>query len=121
MAGLGRIAGTLALQINGEVYNAVGNFTYNGGAPKREMLVGPDRIHGYSEKPQVPFIEGEIRDTGELSLETITNITGATATLNLANGKTFLLKDAVYTADGNAQTEEANIQLRLEGSKGTEI
>jgi hypothetical protein len=118
---MSRIAGYLSLQVNGEVYNAVGNFTYNIGSPKREMLVGPDRIHGYKEMPQVPFIEGEIRDSSEIDLATITNLKDATATLTLANGKTFVLKDAVYVADGNVQTEEANIQFRLEGTKGEEV
>jgi len=117
---MSRIAGYLTLQMNGEIYNAVGNFTYNIGSPKRETLVGPDRIHGHKELPQVGYIEGEIRDSSDLDLATLTTITNATATLQLANGKTFLLKDAVYTADGNVQTEEANIQLRLEG-KGEEI
>ena len=115
-----RIAGYLTLQMNGEIYNAVGSFTYNVGSPKREVLMGPDRIHGYKELPQVGFIEGEIRDSTDLDIAALTTIKGATATLQLANGKTFLLKDAVYTADGNVQTDEANIQLRLEG-KGEEI
>lgn len=118
---MSRIAGYLSLQINGEIYNAVGNFTYNVGAPKREMLLGPDRVHGYKEMPQVPFIEGEIRDSSDIDLSVLTNLKDATATIALANGKTFVLKDAVYVADGNVQTEEANIQLRLEGSKGEEV
>jgi hypothetical protein len=118
---MSRIAGYLSVQVNGEVYNAVGNFTFNIGSPKREMLVGPDRIHGYKEMPQVPFIEGEIRDSSELDLATLTTLKDATATLALANGKTIVLKDAVYVSDGNVQTEEANIQFRLEGTKAEEV
>ena len=36
---------------------------------------------------------------------------GETLTLELANGKTFVLSDAWYAADGNAQTEEGNLQI----------
>ena len=116
-----RIAGMLTLQTNGKIMNAVGNFTYNLGRPKNELLKGPDRVHGVKQTPQVAFIEGEIRDDGDIALDDILTLMDATATLSLANGKTIILKDAVYTADGNVQTDEANIQFRMEGSDADEV
>lgn len=116
-----RIAGTLSFQINGTVYNVVGNFTYNIGNAKREMLIGPDRVHGYKEMPQVPFVEGDIRDASDLEIKILTALENATLTLSLANGKTFLLTEALFTGDGNVSTEDAIIKCKFEGSKGEEI
>lgn len=118
---MNRIAGYMTLQYNGNVVNAVGDFSYNLGKPKRETLVGPDRIHGYKETPQVPYIEGEIRDGDDIDLATICTLKDVTATLALANGKTIVLKDAIYCSDGKVGTGDANIEFRLEGSRAEEV
>lgn len=116
-----RRAGILSLKVDGANYDAKGNFTYNIGRPKREAIVGADRVHGYKEMPQVSFIEGELTDSAGLSLDALVKLQDATATLQLANGKVIVLRKAWYAADGNAQTEEGNIQLRLEAESGEEI
>ena len=41
-----------------------GTFTYHLGIPKREAVIGPDRVHGYKEMPQVAYIEGAITESG---------------------------------------------------------
>ena len=116
-----RRAGFLFVKVNGEVFDAKGNFTYNLGQPKRDSIVGPDRVHGYKELPQAPHIEGEITDANTLDLTTIMNIDDATVTLELANGKVIVLRDAWYAAEGNVQTEEANVQVRFEGLSAEEV
>lgn len=116
-----RRSGVLFVKVSGTQYDAKGSFTYNAGAPKRDAIVGPDRVHGYKEMPQVPFVEGEITDSSDLNLSEFLNITDATVTLELANGKIFVLRDAWYAGEGNVQTEEANIQVRFEGLSGEEI
>ena len=115
-----RRSGVLFVKVNGQQYDAKGSFTYNAGSPKREALVGADRVHGYKELPQVPFVEGEITDSGTLDLSALTNIVDATVTLELANGKVFTLRDAWYAADGEVGSEEANIQVRFEGMSADE-
>lgn len=116
-----RRAGTLYLKINGITFDAKGNFTYGIGNPKREAIVGADGIHGYKETPQVAFIEGEITDRSDLDLAALTNTDDITATLELANGKIIAVRNAWYAAEGHVQTEEGNIQLRIEGKSGEEI
>ncbi len=116
-----RRAGVLYVKVNGVQYDAKGEFTYNPGPPKRKAIVGPDQVHGFSELPQVPFIEGAITDASDLDVKAFQNIDDATVTLNLANGKTFVLREAWYCADGDVTTEEAEIQLRFEGKDGEEI
>ena len=116
-----RRSGVINVQVNGTVFDATGNFSYNLGQPIREELVGPDRVHGYKETPQVSYIEGEIRDASDLVLTELMNLTDATITLKLANGKQIMLREAWYAAEGTAQTEEANVQFKFCGMSAEEI
>ncbi len=116
------IAGILEISLNGKNLNAVGNFTLNLGQRKREFLTGPDRIHGYSEMPQVPSISGEIRDGDALSATNdILKMTGATIIATVANGKQYMFENAAYTGDGNIETEEGKIQFEAGAMSATEI
>lgn len=116
-----RRGGTLFVKVDGVQYDAKGNFTYNLGAPKRDGIVGPDRVHGYKELPQIPMIEGEITDSSDLNLEAFLNISDSTVTLELANGKVFVLRNAWYAGEGNVQTEEGNVQVKFEGESAEEV
>jgi hypothetical protein len=116
-----RRAGIIQVQINGEIYDAKGSWSYDLGAPKRESIVGADRIHGFKETPKPAYIEGEITDRGSLDLELLVNLDNATVTLNLANSKVVVLNNAFFAGDGVANTDEANIAVRFEGSSAKEI
>lgn len=117
-----RIGGIITLKVDGAQKQAKGSFTYNIGTPKREPVIGSDGVHGYKETPQVAYIEGEITDDVTSDLKALTNTTGATITLDLPNGKSVILRDAWYAAEGNVQTEEGNVQVRFESTQpGEEI
>jgi len=118
---MARVGGTIQLQVNGEVYDCKGNFQYNLGLPKREMIVGSDTVHGDSEKPQAPFIEGEITDRVDFSLAALCKQRGVSVTLILAVGKVIILRDAVFTGDGTGNTDEGNIAVRWDGKSAEEI
>lgn len=111
-----RRAGLIQVQVNGEVQDAKGAFTYNLGRPKRDAIVGSDRIHGYKEVPQVAFIEGAITDRQTLDLAVLVTARDQTVTLTLGNGKVVSLTDAYFAGDGTGSTEEAEIAVRWEGS-----
>lgn len=117
-----RVGGIIFLKIDGNQQSAKGNFTYNLGAPMREAVVGADRVHGYKETPQVAFVEGEITDNADLDLQTLVQTDDATVTLELANGKVFVLSHAWYANEGTGNTEEGNIPVRFESDlPGDEI
>jgi len=121
MAESSRRGGTINIQVNGQVYDGIGSFSYNLGQPKREMLVGPDRVHGYKEMPQVPFIEGEIRDSSTLDMKKFLNTIDATVTMKHANGKTIMLRGAVFCSEGNGDTEDGKFAVRWEGLSAEEV
>lgn len=116
-----RVAGIIAVKINGEQVLAKGNFTYNLGKPKRDGVVGSDGVHGYKETPQIPFIEGEITDRSDVSLETLVTTKDATVTLELGNGKIIVLRDAWFAAEGTGNSEEGNVGVRFEGMSAEEV
>jgi len=116
-----RRAGLIQLQINGEIESAKGNFTYGLGAHRREAIIGSDGIHGYLERPQVGFIEGEITDRGDLDLRKIFEGKDVTVTLALANEKVVVLRDAWFAGEGVGNTNEANIAVRWEGASAEEV
>lgn len=116
-----RRGGLIQLTIDGILHDCKGNFSYNPGRPKKEAIVGSDAVHGYMEKPQVAFIEGEITDRGTLDLAALVSISNATVSLSLANGKAFVLRDGWFAAEGTANTEEGNIAVRFEGISGDEV
>lgn len=116
-----RVGGQIFIKVDGQMYDAKGAFTYSLGGTKKEGVVGHDRVHGYKELPQIPYMEGEITDRQSLSLAALQAITDATATIELANGKTFVLRNAWYAGESKGGTEEGNIDFRLEGMSGEEI
>jgi hypothetical protein len=121
MATPNRLAGSLFFKIDGTQYRARGNFEFDLGAPKREAIVGADATHGYKEMPKVAYITGAITNTPDLDLDALFNLDGVTATLELANGKTVVLENAWYAGDGKVSTEEAEVEIRLEGLSAKEI
>lgn len=116
-----RVGGIIELKIDGQLHSAKGNFTYNLGRPLRESVIGADTVHGFKETPQAAFIEGEITDRAELSLEALVNTTNATVYLRLANGKVIVLRNAWFAGEGTGNTEEGNIAVRFEGMSGEEV
>lgn len=112
-----RRGGIIQVQVGGVIHDAKGNFTYNLGHPKRKAIVGSDGVHGFTEEPQVSFIEGEFTDRGALDLAALVDTEIQTVTLALANGKVIALRDAWYAADGTGNTEEGNLSVRFESSQ----
>jgi predicted heme/steroid binding protein len=110
-----RRGGIISLQLNGEVYDAKGSFSYNLGRPLREAIMGADGPHGFKETPQVGFIEGAITDRAGMDLDKLLTFKDGTVTLELANGKVVLLSDAYYAGEGTGTTEEGEIPVRFEG------
>ena len=108
--------GLLAVKVNGATFSGVGNFTYNMGKPLRATLTSATGVDGYSVTPQAAFIEGEFRDGQDVDVEALNDVTDATVTLELANGKTFVLANAWRAGEGTMNTQEGNFAVRFESA-----
>lgn len=116
-----RRGGMIAVKIDGVVQLAKGSWSYNLGRAKREPIIGSDGVHGYKETPQAAYIEGEITDRSDLDLAALVEAANSTVTLELANGKVIVLREAAFTGDGTASSDEGAIQVRFDGSNAEEI
>lgn len=121
MAGEQRRGGFITVKANGKKYDAHGDFTYNLGKPVRTPIVGPDKTHGYSEKPQPAFIEGAIVDSRDLDLETLLTLENATCVLTLSTGKKIMISEGYYSNEGTGNTAEGKIPFKFCGDEATEI
>ena len=108
-----RRAGIISFKIDGTAYDARGNFEYNLGIEKRTSIIGSDGVHGYSAAPQAAFIRGEITDRGDLSVKQICELDGPNITLDLANGKSILIREAFFTGDGTVGSEQAAVPVEF--------
>lgn len=116
---MSRVIGGLAyLKADGISIAAKGDYSYNTGQMKRQVIVGIDEPHGVTENIQVPFIEGMTSDISDVDIEAIKNIKDATVELQLNNTKTFVLRNAFYCSEGDHTTAEGEVALRFEGLSG---
>lgn len=116
------IAGLLSVQVNGMVFNLEGDFTLNLGKPMRTPLLGTDgKVHGMKEEPKSPFIQGSVRNMGDLSVSDLVQITNATVTTTCSNGKTYLFRKAAYTGTGDIGTGDATVDFKMDAFTADEI
>lgn len=113
--------GIIRLTVNGEAVRCKGEFTCRPSVPKRNAIVGTLEVAGFNEEAQVPFIEGALTDSVNLSLEDFFMVTDATINLEFANGKTFVLTEAFYAGTAEIKTQEGEVNLRFEGRTGEYI
>lgn len=116
-----RVGGTVFVKVDGTQYKVKGSWTYNLGQPMREEVVGSDSVHGYTEKPQAPYISGAITDDSETDLKSLLNITGATIQMELANNKIIVLEQAFFSGEGSGTTEEGEVEVKFVGISAEEI
>jgi len=121
MSGNNRRGGTIYFKVDSTQYEAKGEFSYNIGQGKRTTIVGASSVHGYTEEVQAPFIEGAITDSKDVVLKTLLNLDDVTVTLELANGKTIVLRNGWSTNEGTVKTKEGEIPVRFEGKSCEEV
>lgn len=115
-----RRGGIIFFKWNGRQYDVKGEATYNLGKAKRTAIVGRDRVHGFTEEVQVPFVELELTDAADLDLAELVTAENGTAVLELANGKIIVLRDGWFAGAGDVTSNEGVIKARFEGLSCTE-
>ena len=116
-----RIGGILFLTVDGTQYAARGNFSVMGSTVKREGIAGQDYVHGYTEKPVVPSIKGDLSTVPGLSIETLEAITNSTIMCQLANGTTYVLSQAWTTSAFEIDSSEGKVGVEFEGITCDEV
>jgi hypothetical protein len=112
------VAGQCYLKINGNQYNLREGLNLSLDKEEGESIVGQDQYHGIMIKPKVCFIEGVITDTFELNIKEFSAFRDVTVTVELANGKTGMLRQANQIKALELETETGKIAFRFEGPDG---
>lgn len=118
MARQARIGGTLYLKANGDSLKAKGDFTFNPGFDKTEEVMGTGGFQGVKSMPQPAFIEGTITVEPGMDLEPLLTEDGATVSLELPGGDTFVLSDAIYVGEGTVSTAEGELAVKWVAERG---
>ena len=116
-----RIAGIAFLKVDGNLYPLRGNFTVSPSALERAGIAGQDYVHGYSELPRVPYIEGDVSLDPALSMDAVEAATNVTVTAELANDKVYVLREAWCRSALELNTREGQVRVRFEGISCDEI
>jgi hypothetical protein len=118
---MARVAGIAFLKADGVQYDLVGNFSVSPSMIERAMLVGQDGVHGFSEMPRAPYIEGDIRLVAGLTVAQLDAMTNATVTAELATGAVVTLQQACTTAAHVINTRDGIVHVRWEGVDASEF
>jgi hypothetical protein len=111
------VAGTLELSINGEIFNAKGEFTLRDDVPEREAIIGHDqRVHGYVETAIAPTLEGAITLAPGQDPARIKAMTNGTVIARFGNGKAFVINQAFFAGAGEFKTREHEMAVRFQGA-----
>src|ERR1043166_329387 len=116
-----RIGGTIIFRRNGAQYSARGSFKYSPFLFEKTGVAGQDEPHGFTEKPRLPSIEGDISDIGAVSVSDLQNADDAVWTLELANGKVIVLTGGWVSGSPDVETEDGKFSIKLEGMFVQEI
>jgi hypothetical protein len=116
-----RFAGIAYVKVDGRQLPLRGNFTVSPSPLQRAGIAGQDGVHGFSEVPRVPYIEGDVSLTPDVSIEDLDDITGATVQADLANGKSYVLREAWTVSAFELNTHDGQTRVRFEGVSCHEI
>ena len=116
-----RIGGTAFLRVDGVTYPLRGNLTVSPTMVERTMVAGLDYVHGFLETPRVPFIEGDVTLVPELSTDDVAAVDNSTVQVELNNGHTYVLKEAMCKSAFDINGHDGFIRVRFEGTDCIEM
>jgi hypothetical protein len=115
------VAGTVYLRVDGRQYRARAEIKVSTASFEREAVIGQDGVHGYIERRAVCYIEGKMTDSPDLSTEQLEAMCNVTVTIELLNGKTYVLRNAWNTKAGPLDTTDGSLEFRFEGRAAEEL
>lgn len=109
------IGGTAYLKVDGQQFQLQGDLEIMPDDVEREGVAGQDGPHGYLERPRVPQISGTFSDDPALTFAGIARMTDVTVTVELINGKVFILRNAWTAESRTLSTNEGRYQVVWQG------
>src|SRR5580698_8595803 len=108
-----RIAGVIALTIDGDTWDVVGDAEYCTANTERSTVKGQSRVEGYSEMPKEVYFSANLRDRSDATVLSLNGKTNATIIAMLANGKTFYGAGMWQTGEIAVRTQEGSFNIKF--------
>lgn len=118
---MARIAGIAYWKVDGSQLAVRGNLTVSPTLFEKTGIAGQDGIHGYSELPVVPYIQGDVSLVEGTSVEDIDAVTDATITAELADGRVYTLRNAWRAQRSEINSRDGQFTVRFEGMDCQEL
>lgn len=115
------IAGTAYISIDGKQYTLAGKCNVKPAEVVREGLVGLGGVAGFKETPVIPSIEIELFGTEDTSFLAMNKITDATITVELVNGRSYVLRNAWQSGEIDHDAAEGKGTVTFQGKKMEEM
>jgi hypothetical protein len=115
------IGGTCFVFVNGDQWPLRGNMTIGPSRVERTGVAGQDTVHGFTEMPVVPYMEGDFSTEPNMQWQIIDGYTDVTVQANLINGFSYVLRNAWVARRVEINTREGQTRIRFEGMDCVEI
>lgn len=110
-----RVAGIVAMSIDGVSYVVRGKCTYRCSSVERETVRAQSGIAGFKEMPMQGRISASLQDAGDLLVAALNLLTVSTVTVQLANGK-GVTGAPMWQVEGlEVDSEEGTFDIAFEG------
>jgi len=115
------VGGIAYLFVNGTQWPLRGNFVIGPSAVERTGVAGQDGVHGYTEMPVVPYMEGDVTTEPDMEWDVIERFTDVTVQANLINRQSYVLRNAWVATRRELNTRDGLTRVRFEGMACIEI
>lgn len=115
------VGGVVSITIDGVSYELGESVSYSPFATSKTSSVGLRGVTGYTETGVAPFIEVEISTTADTLFSTLESLEDVIVELQLKNGLSYILRDAVVVDAPSADAASGRSTVRLEGSSMDEV
>jgi hypothetical protein len=118
---MSRIAGVASWSVGARTLAVKGSLTISPSQYERAGIAGQDYVHGYSENPVVPYIEGDVSLQPGTRVSDIDAMTNETVTVQCADGRVFVLREAFRAGRSEVNTKDGQFRVRFEGTSCREL
>ena len=116
-----RVAGIIFVKVDGEQVSANGDFEYRLSGLQNEALPNADGSVGIGGKYVEGYIKGNIANYNATDHGKLKNLEGVTVTLELANGKVVVAKDAFQVDEAVGSVSSGNFPIQFSSETVEEI
>jgi hypothetical protein len=113
-----RLAGITSFTVNGIAFPVI-EFSWDPASVENETMRSLSGVDGYKSMPVAPSIRGKLRDSQQVSITAMTQLSGATIVILLANGKQISGHNMWYVGRPAVSGAEADFDFAFEGVQGT--